>query len=92
MTNKLLGLYLRCFKDDYINVRELACKVAQNLYEKSSRVIDALIFTSRFDKVTKIKALAIRSNFLDLKKILDLNSDNYFRFILSFLKSLGLDC
>ena len=85
MTNKLLGLYLRCFKDDYINVRELACKVAQNLYEKSSKVIDALIFTSRFDKVTKIKALAIRSNLIDLKRIY-LNSDNYFRFILSFFK------
>ena len=64
MTNRLLGLYLKCFKDDYINVRELACKVAQNLYEKNSKVIDALVDTSRFEKVSKIKALAIRSSLL----------------------------
>jgi len=44
-------------------VRELACKIAQNLYEKNAKVIDALVFAGRFDKVTKIKALAIRSNF-----------------------------
>ena len=62
MTNKLLGLYLKCFQDDYINVRELACRVAQNLFEKNTKVIDALVYASRFDKVTKIKALAIRSN------------------------------
>ena len=61
MTDRLLGLYLKCFQDDYINVRELACKVAQNLFEKNEKVIDALVFMSRFDKVTKIKALAIRS-------------------------------
>jgi len=67
MSNKLLELYLKCFKDDYINVRELACKVAQNLYEKNSKVINALIFTSRFDKVTKIKALAIRSKSIHSK-------------------------
>ena len=63
MTNQILVLYLKCFHDDYINVRELACRVAQNLFEKSEKVIGALVFASRFDKVTKIKALAIRSIF-----------------------------
>ena len=62
MTDKLLEVYLKCFRDDYISVRELACKSSQNLYETNPRIIDALIFMAKFDQVSRLKALAIQSN------------------------------
>jgi hypothetical protein len=63
MTPKLLHVYVRCFRDDYISVRELACKSSQFLNEKHEKVIESLVFMARFDRVNKLKALAIRSNF-----------------------------
>jgi len=61
MTPKLLSVYVRCFRDDYISVRELACKSSQFLNEKNEKVIESLVFMARFDRVNKLKALAIRS-------------------------------
>ena len=61
MTPKLLNVYVRCFRDDYISVRELACKSSQFLNEKNDKVIESLVFMARFDRVNKLKALAIRS-------------------------------
>ena len=61
MTPKLQNVYVRCFRDDYISVRELACKSSQFLNEKNDKVIESLVFMARFDRVNKLKALAIRS-------------------------------
>lgn len=63
MTNELLNHYLKCFYDDYISVRELACISAQSLFEKDEKVLGALVFMARFDKIPKLKALAIRSKY-----------------------------
>ena len=62
MTAKLLIPFLECFKDDYINVRELACKAAQKLQVKDENVILSLIELSQYDKIPKVKARAIESN------------------------------
>ena len=61
MTEKLLGVYLKCFRDDYISVRELTCRSSQNLYETNPKIIDALVFMAKFDPVSRLKALAIQS-------------------------------
>lgn len=68
MTNKLVGLFLKCFRDDYVIVRELACKACQGLnYDKNDeKIVEALVFVARFDRSTKIKALAIRSKITGL--------------------------
>lgn len=70
MTNKLIGGFLKCFRDDYFNVRELACKACQGLnYDKSDdKLVEALVFVARFDRSTKLKAMAIRSKFLLITK------------------------
>lgn len=69
MTPKLLHLFLKCFRDDYISVRELACKSSQNLYEKDKKLIDSIVFMARFDRVSKLKALAIRSKSFFISKM-----------------------
>lgn len=62
ITIKLLEVLLRCFRDDYFSVREWACRVSQNLYEKNDeRLIDALVFMVKYDKASKLRAMAIRS-------------------------------
>lgn len=61
MTPKLLQAYLKCFRDDYIVVRELACKSSQFLFEKDTKLLNTLVYVARFDRVNKIKALAIQS-------------------------------
>jgi hypothetical protein len=63
MTPSLLEAYLRCFRDDCISVRELACTCTQRLVHSDQRIIDALVFMVRFEKATKIKSLALRSKF-----------------------------
>lgn len=61
MTPSLLEVFLKCFRDDCISVRELACKSTQRLNQVDVRIIDALLYVARFDRVTKIKSLAIQS-------------------------------
>lgn len=61
MTSKLIDPFAKCFKDDYITVRELACLAAQGMYEKDEKIIDALLFMARYDQVPKLKAMAIHS-------------------------------
>jgi hypothetical protein len=84
MTPKLLNVYVRCFRDDYISVRELACKSSQYLNEKHEKVIESLVFMARFDRVNKLKALAIRSNF-----IFFINKSIYHFYLLLSLKCLN---
>ncbi|RNA40141.1 HEAT repeat-containing 4 isoform X1 [Brachionus plicatilis] len=61
MTQKLLEVFLKCFRDDYMSIRQMACVCCQRLFEKDEKIIDALVFVARFDPVSKLKALAIRS-------------------------------
>jgi tRNA U34 5-carboxymethylaminomethyl modifying enzyme MnmG/GidA len=61
MTNKLLDVYLKCFRDDRITVRELACKSCQHLNEKDEKILEALIFMVKYEKTLKLKEQAIRS-------------------------------
>ena len=61
MTGKLVDSFVKCFRDEYITVRSLACKAAQGLYEKDERIIDALVFMARYDQVPKLKTSAIHS-------------------------------
>jgi hypothetical protein len=61
MTPSLVEVYLKCFRDDCISVRELACTCTQRLVHNDNRVIEALLFMARFEKATKIKSLALRS-------------------------------
>lgn len=65
MTNQMLDVFLKCFRDDYTSVRELACTACQSLvYDKSDeKIIDALVHMVRFERAIKLKALAIRSLF-----------------------------
>ncbi|CAF0808152.1 unnamed protein product [Brachionus calyciflorus] len=61
MTPKLLEIYLKCFRDDCLSVRQLACLACQKLYEKDDKIVDALVFMARFDPASKLKALSIRT-------------------------------
>lgn len=61
MTNRMLPIYLKCFRDDHISVREMACKSAQRLWDKPNKLIDAIVFMAQYDQVNKLKALAIQS-------------------------------
>jgi HEAT repeat-containing protein 4 len=61
MTNKMINNYLKCFRDDHISVRGLACRSAQCLWEKDQKLIDTIVFMAKYDQVTKLKALAIQS-------------------------------
>jgi hypothetical protein len=61
MTPCLLDIYLKCFRDDCISVKELTIKCSQNLMNINERVLDALVYVVRFEKVTKLKSLALRS-------------------------------
>ena len=64
MTNQMLDVFLKCFRDDYTSVRELACTACQTLvYDKSDdeKIIEALVHMVRFERAVKLKALAIRS-------------------------------
>lgn len=61
MTEQLLNVFLKCLRDDYMSIRQMACQCCQQLYEKDERIINALVFMARFDPVSKLKALAIRS-------------------------------
>lgn len=61
MTNKLLEPYLKCFRDESIYVREVACRSCQHLYDKSEKIVDTLVFVLKYDRVPRLKALAIRS-------------------------------
>lgn len=67
MTNKLIDPFLKCFRDDYISVRELACKASQSLNFETNdqKLIEALVFVARFDRIAKLKTLAIRSRFIE---------------------------
>lgn len=67
MTNKMLNIYLKCFRDDHISVRELACKSSQCLWDKDEKLVDAIIFMAKYDQVNKLKALAIQSIFYNFK-------------------------
>ncbi len=89
MTPKLLTVYLRCFRDDYISVRELACRSSQFLNEKHAKVIDSLVFMARFDRVNKLKALAIRSKTLQSKHYLT-KWQQVLIFVLFSKKAIGL--
>lgn len=65
MTNQMLEVFLKCFRDDYTSVRELACTACQSLvYDKSDdeKIIEALVHMVRFERAVKLKALAIRSS------------------------------
>jgi hypothetical protein len=64
MTAKLLTPFLKCFKDDYISVRELTCKAAQKLQIKDENIIMSLIELAQYDQIPKVKACAIESNFV----------------------------
>ena len=61
LTPSMLEVYLKCFRDNCIAARELAIKVSQNLLRPDERVIDALVYMVKFERVTKLKASAIRS-------------------------------
>jgi hypothetical protein len=61
MTGTLLEVFLRCFKDDCISVRELACKCTQRIVHVDKRIVDALVYAVRFEKADKIKSLALQS-------------------------------
>ena len=61
MTAKLLVPFIECFKDDYINVREMACRAAQKLQVKDENIILALLELAQYDKIPKVKARAIES-------------------------------
>jgi HEAT repeat-containing protein 4 len=62
MTSKLLNSYLKCFQDDYLAVKELACLASHNLLEVDNRIIDSLLFIARYESVNKLKSLAFRCN------------------------------
>ncbi len=62
MTDKILPLYIKCFRDDYISVRRLACQSSRYLNEKHPKIIDSLVYMARFDRVPNLKSLAIQSN------------------------------
>lgn len=60
MTTKLLPAYLNCFKDDFIQVRELACKSSQKLQLKDDKILATLLELAQYDQIPKIKACAIQ--------------------------------
>ena len=61
MTDKLLTVYLKCFRDEHTSVRELACRSSQCLFESWDELIKALIFMAKYDAVSRLKAMAIRA-------------------------------
>lgn len=61
MTDRLLHVYLKCFRDEHTSVRELACRSSQCLFERHDELIKALVFMAKFDPVSRLKAMAIRA-------------------------------
>jgi hypothetical protein len=61
MTDKLLSVYLKCFRDDHTIIRELACKSSQCVFEQYDKLIEALVFMVKYDQVNRLKAMAIRA-------------------------------
>lgn len=87
MTTKMMSSYLKCFRDDHITIRELACKSSQRLWEKPEKLIESITFMAKFDQVSKLKALAIQSkqnNINSKYKFLNLIFNNF------KIKALGL--
>jgi hypothetical protein len=80
MTAKLLTPYLECFYDDYITVRELACRTAQRLQLKDEQIVTTLLELAQFDQIPKIKAVAIQCKYFDYKKV-QFSCLNFFFFI-----------
>ena len=61
MSPSMLEVFLRCFRDDCVSVRELACKCTPHLLQVDQKIVDALVFMVRFEKALKLKSLATRS-------------------------------
>ena len=61
MTNKLLDVYINCFSDYSIKVREWACRSAQYLIERDERVLDAVVRMAMYDRAARLKVLAIQT-------------------------------
>lgn len=61
MTDKLLKVFLKCFRDDHPVIRELACRSSQCLFENHEKLIDSLIFMVKYDPVDRLKAMGIRA-------------------------------
>lgn len=59
MTDKLLKVYLHCFRDEHTTVRELACRSSQCLFQNYDKLIDSLVFMVKYDPVNRLKAMAI---------------------------------
>jgi hypothetical protein len=62
MTVKLLPEFLKCFKDEFNAVKEMACKSAQKLAYTDEKIITQLLDLAQFDESPKIKTCAIQSN------------------------------
>ncbi|XP_064629976.1 HEAT repeat-containing protein 4-like isoform X2 [Lineus longissimus] len=61
MTAKLLPIFLRCFEDSYVSVREQCCITCSNLKIKDDAVLSKLVDLASFDPIWKVKALALQA-------------------------------
>ncbi|XP_042630547.1 HEAT repeat-containing protein 4 isoform X1 [Cyprinus carpio] len=59
MTPKLLPTFLRCFNDDFVAVRKLACLTAASLMMDDQLVLDQLINLMQNDPLWEVKVEAI---------------------------------
>lgn len=87
MTAKLLVPFLKCFKDDYISVRELACVSAQKLQIKDENIVSMLLDLAQFDQIPKVKACAIQCRLFRLFNLIFYSKLIVFS---SFFKQLDL--
>ncbi len=61
MTDKMLGAYLKCFRDEHTTIRELACRSSQCIFQQYEQLVESLEFMLKYDPVAKLKAMAIRA-------------------------------
>ncbi|XP_021378591.1 HEAT repeat-containing protein 4-like isoform X2 [Mizuhopecten yessoensis] len=61
MTAKLLPVFLKSFKDEYVSIRSEVCITCGNLEIKDELVLEQLLKLSTFETIWKVKALAIQA-------------------------------
>jgi hypothetical protein len=73
MTVKLLPEYLKCFKDEFNAVKEIACISAQKLAITDEKIIFELLDLAQFDESPKIKTCAIQSKYSSFLRLVSRN-------------------
>ena len=70
MTTRLLPVFLTCFDDAYVSVRQEACIACGRLKVTDQRCLEKLVHLSTFDPIWRVKAYAIQGK--DTTKLFDI--------------------